>query len=117
MTLREVSELLEADVLVGHDKLDREVTTAFGSDLMSDALAYAKTGSLLLTGLTNAQIVRTAEVLDLAAIILVRGKVPLLDTLDLARELGIPVMTTRYILFEAAGRLYSKGIRGCVEKV
>jgi len=117
MTLHEVSELLEADVLVGHDKLDREVTTAFGSDLMSDALAYAKPGSLLLTGLTNTQVVRTAEVLDLAAIILVRGKVPLLETLDLARELGIPVLTTRYILFESAGRLYSKGIRGCVQKV
>ena len=117
MTLREVSEILEADVLAGNDKLDREVTTAFGSDLMSDALAYARPGSLLLTGLTNTQVIRTAEVLDIAAIVLVRGKVPFLETLDLARELGIPVLTTRYILFEAAGRLYAKGIAGCVQKV
>ncbi len=117
MTLREVSEILEAEVLVGHAMMDREVTTAFGADLMSDVLAFAKPGGLLLTGLTNPQVVRTADVLDIAAIIMVRGKVPLLDTLDLAEELGIPILTTKYILYETAGRLYAKGIVGCVQKV
>jgi predicted transcriptional regulator len=115
--LREVKEILDADILVGHDKMEREVTTAFGADLMSDVLAFAKPGSLLLTGLTNPQMVRTSDVLDIAAIILVRGKVPLLETLDLAEELGIPILTTKYILFETAGRLYAKGIVGCVKKV
>lgn len=117
MTLREVKEILDAEVLVGHDKMGREVTTAFGADLMSDVLAFAQPGSLLLTGLTNPQVVRTADVLDIAAIIMVRGKVPLLDTLDLAEELGIPILATRYILFETAGRLFAKGIVGCVQKV
>lgn len=117
MTLREVRDILDAEVVVGHDQLDREVTTAFGADLMSDVLAYAKAGGLLLTGLTNPHVVRTSDVLDIAAIILVRGKRPLPETTALAEELRIPILTTRYILFETAGRLYAKGIVGCVEKV
>ena len=117
MTLREVKEILEAEVLVGHDQLDKEVETAFGADLMSDVLAFAKPGSLLLTGLTNHQIVRTSDILDITAIIVVRGKTPPLQTLELAEELGIPILTTKYILFEAIGRLYAKGIVGCITKV
>jgi predicted transcriptional regulator len=117
VTLREVKEILDADVIVGDDKLEMEVKTAFGADMMSDVLAYAKAGSLLLTGLTNPQIIRTANVLDIAAIIVVRGKKPTQETVSLARELHIPVLSTKYILFETAGRLYEKGIVGCVEKV
>lgn len=117
MTLREIREILDAVVFVGHDQLDKEVMTAFGADLMSDVLAFAKAGSLLLTGLTNTQIVRTSDVLDIAAIIVVRGKRPLPETTQLAEELNIPILGTQYILFEAAGRLYMKGIVGCVEKV
>jgi len=85
-----------------------EVTTAFGCDLMSDVLAFAKAGSLLLTGLTNTQVIRIANVLDIAAIILVRGKKPQTEALVLAKELQIPILTTKYILFETAGRLYAK---------
>ena len=77
MRLHEVKEILDAEVIVGNDQLDMEVQTAFGADLMSDVLAFAKPGSLLLTGLTNPQIIRTSDVLDIAAIILVRGKRPL----------------------------------------
>jgi predicted transcriptional regulator len=117
VTLREVKEILDADVIVGHDQLDKEVKTAFGADLMSDVLAFAKTGSMLLTGLTNPQIVRTSNILDIAAIIIVRGKQPLSETVRLAEELKIPLLTTKYILFETAGRLYMKGIVGCVETV
>ena len=117
MRLQEVKEILDAEVIVGHDQMDMEVKTAFGADLMSDVLAFAKPGSLLLTGLTNPQIIRTSDVLDIAAIILVRGKRPLPETIQLAEELRIPLMTTKYILFETVGRLYSKGIVGCIEKV
>ena len=117
MTLGEVKQLLDAEVLVGEDKLDMEVKTAFGADLMSDVLAFAKPGSLLLTGLTNAQVIRTSDILDIAAIIMVRGKQPSPDALRLARELRIPILITRYILFETAGKLYAKGIVGCLEKV
>jgi predicted transcriptional regulator len=84
---------------------------------MSDVLAFAKAGSLLLTGLTNSQVIRTANILDIAAIILVRGKKPSTETINLAKELKIPLLTTKYILFETAGRLYAKGIVGCLEKV
>lgn len=117
MTLRDVQEILEADVIVGDDQMDMEVTTAFGADLMSDVLAFAKSGSLLITGLTNPQVIRTSDVLDIAAIIIVRGKKPPLETIQLAEELTIPILATKYILFETAGRLYAKGIRGCVERV
>ncbi len=117
MKLREVKEILDAYVIVGEEKLDMEVKTAFGADLMSDVLAFAKAGSLLLTGLTNAQVIKTANTLDIAAIILVRGKKPPTETVDLAKELKIPILTTKYILFETAGRLYTKGIVGCLEKV
>lgn len=117
MKLSEVKEILDAEVIVGEDKLDMEVKTAFGADLMSDVLAFAKAGSLLLTGLTNAQVIRTADILDIAAIIMVRGKKPAAETINLARQMNIPILTTKYILFETAGRLYSKGIVGCLEKV
>ncbi len=117
MKLREVQEILKADVIVGKEKLDMEVKTAFGADLMSDVLAFAKAGSLLLTGLTNTQVIRIANVLDIAAIILVRGKKPSAETIDLAKELQIPLLVTKYILFETAGRLYAQGIVGCLEKV
>ena len=117
MTLREVKELLDAEVIVGHDRLDLEIEKAGCADLMSDVLAFFKAGSLLVTGLTNPQIIRTADVLDIAAVIVVRGKHPSRETTQLAEELQIPLLTTKYILFEAVGRLYAKGIVGCIEKV
>ncbi len=117
MKLRDVKDILDAEVFIGEDCLDLEVKTAFGADLMSDVLAFAKAGSMLLTGLTNTQVVRTANVLDIAAIILVRGKKPSSDTIELARQLNIPLLSTKYILFETAGRLYEKGIVGCLQKV
>ena len=117
MKLREVKELLDANVIVGIDKLDIEVSTAFGADLMSDVLAFAKAGALLLTGLTNTQVIKTAATRHIAAIIVVRGKEPTSEAIDMAKELQIPILTTKYILFETAGILYSKGIVGCLKKV
>lgn len=117
MLLRQVKEILDAEVLVGADRLDCEVNTAFGADLMSDVLAYAVSGCMLLTGLTNPQIVRVADVLDIAAIIIVRGKKPSPETLRAAAAKNIPVLSTKYILFESAGRLYQNGIVGCLERV
>ena len=117
MNLREIAKILDAEILAGQDLLDMEVATAFGADLMSDVLAFAKAGSILLTGLTNPQVLRTAAVLDIAAIVIVRGKRPSAETLTLATEMGIPILATKYILFESAGRLYREGIVGCVVKV
>ncbi len=117
MTLSEIKELLEAEVLIGEDQLDMEAKTAFVADLMSDVLAFGTAGSLLITGLTNSQVLRTAEIIDISAIIIGRGKRFSPETIRLAEMLNIPILTTKYILFEIAGRLYSKGIRGCIEKV
>jgi predicted transcriptional regulator len=115
--LRDVKEILDAEVFVGQDMLDKTVITAFSADLMSDVLAYAKPDSMLLTGLTNPQVVRTADILDISAIIIVRGKKPSEEAIRLAEELKIPILSTRYILFETSGRLHEKGIVGCIEKV
>jgi predicted transcriptional regulator len=117
MTLHDIMEILDAEVLVGHDHLNTDVKTAFSADLMSDVLAFAKPRSLLLTGLTNPHVVRTASILDTAAIIIVRGKMPPEETLKLAEELDIPILITRYILFETSGRLYANGIVGCIKKL
>ena len=116
MKLREVKEILDADVIVGTEKLDMEVKTAFGADLMSDVLAFAKADSLLLTGLTNAQVVKTAATRHIAAIILVRGKEPSPEAIDLAKELQIPILTTQYILFETAGIFICQGHSWLPEK-
>jgi predicted transcriptional regulator len=117
LTLREIVEELEGEVLLGHEKLDMEIKTAFASDLMSDVLAFAKEGCLLLTGLTNAQVIRTAEMLDIAAVLFVRGKRPQREAVELAAKSGIPLLMTPYILFEACGRLYHRGLVGSSRKV
>jgi predicted transcriptional regulator len=117
VTLAQIKELLDAEVVVGEDKLDLEIKTAFGADLMSDVLAFARSGCLLITGLSNPQSVRTAYALDIAAIIVCRGKALTDKFIDIARELGIPILWTQYIMFEACGRLYREGITGCVREI
>jgi len=117
VTLREVAEILDAEIIVGHNQLGLEVTRGGCSDMMSDVLVYCTAGSLLLAGLNNPQIVHTASILDLAAIVMVRGKHPFPETIQLADELRIPILTTQYILFETVARLHSKGIVSCIEKI
>ena len=115
MKLRDLVEILGADVLVGTDLLQRDVEMACGSDLMSDVLAFVKPGSLLLTGLTNPQVVRTAEMADLAAICFVRGKIPEEQTVQMAQARGIPMLTTPLSMFEACGRLHNAGLASCFD--
>jgi len=115
--LREIKEILDAKVVVGEDHLNMEIEAGACADSMSDVLAFVESGSLLLTGLTNLHVVRTSHILDIAAIVIVRGKHPLPETVRLAEELHIPILITRYILYEAVGRLYAKGLVGCVEKI
>ena len=117
MTLREVKEILDAEVIVGHDRLEMEVKKAGCADLMSDLLFIGQSGMLLLTGLTRRNVIHTADILGIAAIIMVRGNRPLPETVELAGELQIPILVTHYILFEAAGRLYQSGIVGTIQKV
>jgi predicted transcriptional regulator len=111
MKLRDVINILDAEVVAGEDNLDMEIKTACAADLMSDVLAFVKAGSLLLSGLTNPQVIQTANILDIPAIVLVRNKKPSAETIALANQLKIPLLTTKYLLFESAGRLYTKGMR------
>jgi predicted transcriptional regulator len=115
MTLDDIKRILEARVIVGNDLMGQDVVMACGSDLMSDVLSFVKSGSLLLTGLTNPQVVRTAEMADLAAICFVRGKKPDEDTIKIAEARNIPLLTTPLPMFESCGRLWREGLPGCSE--
>ena len=112
MTAREVQEVLKCSVLTGEEFLDQEVKSACGSDMMSDVLAYSKDHSVLLTGLCNPQVIRTAEMLDIVCIIFVRGKKPDQTILDMAKERDLIVMATGHRMFSACGLLYQAGLRG-----
>jgi len=112
MRLKEIAKLLDAEVLTRNADLDREVEYAGASDLMSDVLAFTRPGSVLLTGLQSIQVVRTAEMLDLKAIVFVRGKRPDANTVALAEEMGLPLFVSRYPLYEACGILYEAGLPG-----
>ncbi len=110
MIISKVAELLDAKVCVGEDRLSDEVSSACGSDMMSDVLAYVKNQAVLLTGLVNPQVVRTAEMMDMRCIVFVRSKIPSDSMLELAKECGIVVMTTKKRMYEACGILYSNGL-------
>ncbi len=112
MNLYEIREILDAEVLCCADRLEREVKSACASDFMSDVLAYVKDQGLLLTGMVNPQVVRTAEMMDMQCIVFVRGKVPDAGILELARERDIVVMTSPIRMFIACGLLYQKGLDG-----
>lgn len=115
MKIARIRELLDAKLLVGEDLLDREVNSACSSDMMSDVLAYVKDQGVLLTGLVNGQVVRTAAMMDMLCIVFVRDKTPTEDILALARECGIAVLKTAHRAYEAAGKLYLAGLGRCAE--
>ncbi len=115
MKIREISEKLCADIVCGEDQLDCEVFTACSSDMMSDVLAFVKDQAVLLTGLVNPQVIRTAEMMDMRCIVFVRKKVPTEEMKCLAEEAGIVLMKTQMRMFEACGILYEAGLKGHVE--
>ena len=117
MKLKDIKKILEAEVITGAELLEKEIKMACGCDLMSDVLSFVKSESLLLTGLTNPQVVRTAEMADLAAVCFVRGKRPDQETIEIAKSKNIPLLTTNLLLFESCGRLHQKGLSGCSEYV
>lgn len=112
MKISEVKELLSAEILCGSELIDNEVAYGFGSDLMSDVLAYVKGKTVLLTGLINNQVIRTAEMADLNIIVFVRGKRPEQDIIDLAIENNIILLLTKDTMYTAAGKLYCSGLQG-----
>jgi len=112
MKISQIKEILNCVVLCGMDGLDAEITSCLGSDMMSDVLAFAEPKALLITGLTNSQSVRTADIAEASAILYVRGKKPDQQALDLALELSIPILSTELGLFEACGILFKAGLKG-----
>ena len=117
MKLREIINLLKADVLVGDGLLDDiEVDRCFSADLMSDVLGRSHANGILITGITNPQAVRTADIADIKAVCVVRGKQPEADTVALAKQKEIPLFITKLTMFEACGILYMNGLKPVDER-
>ena len=110
MQLWELRDILEAKVCSGAERLDREVQAVCGADLMSDVLAFVKNQSVLLTGLLNPQVIRTAEMMDMCCVVIVRGKTPDEQMVNLAKDKDIVLMTTWNPMYSACGKLYSSGL-------
>ena len=112
MELKEIKNLLRAQVMTEEVDLSMEVKMVTASDLMSDVLSLLGSGAHLITGLTNSQAVRTAQVAELCGIVFVKGKQPSEDTIRMAQERGIPVLATDFSMYEACGILFSHGLAG-----
>ena len=111
MRLDDIVKILDARFFCGEEKSALQITSACAGDLMSDLLAYSHAHALLLTGMANPQVIRTAEVLDLAAIVFINGKEPGSEMIQLAETKAIPLMTTRLPLFISCGLLYTEGLK------
>jgi hypothetical protein len=111
MTVAQAVKLLEGQFFCGEGKADMEIISACGADLMSDVMAFVKDRVLLLTGLVNPQVIRTAELLDIHCIIFVRGKSPGRDMIDMAEEADIILGGTKLPMFISCGKLYEAGLK------
>ena len=116
MKISTIQELLEAEVVCGEEYLDHEVHSACGSDMMSDVLAYVKDQAVLLTGLVNPQVIRTAEMMDMVCIVFVRSKSPSEEMIRLAKESDMVILKTKKRMYEACGILYANGLGELREK-
>ena len=112
MKISKICELLDAEVICGEEFLGKHVYSACGSDMMSDVLAYVKNQAVLLTGLVNPQVVRTSEMMDMVCIVFVRSKRPTEEMIELAKEHGLVLLSTKMRMYEACGILYSSGLKG-----
>jgi len=116
MKLIKIKNILNAKVACGTEYLNREINLACGCDLLSDVLAFAKPGMLLLTGLVNPQVIRTAEMVEISAICFVRGKKPAKATIKLAEDKKIPLLYTKLLMYNSCGKLYTNGLSGCSDR-
>jgi predicted transcriptional regulator len=110
MNVKDIIHIVSGTLLTPNVSLDREVNGGCGADLMSDVLASIKPEAVLLTGLSNIQVVRTAQMADICAIVFVRGKIPQPDIIELAMQENIPLITSPFGTFELCGRLYKAGL-------
>ena len=112
MLLSEIKNILDCKTLTKNVFLEEDIKYCFAADLMSDVLRYARTGSLLLTGITNVQVLQVSEILDLTGIIFVRGKIPEDALIKQAESRHLPLLTTENLLFDSCGILYKNGLIG-----
>src|SRR5512133_4354325 len=110
MDIRELIRIINGTLINKSVNLNREIKGGFGADLMSDVLASIQPETVLLTGLCNPQVVRTAQMADVAAVVLVRGKQPPAETIRLANEECVPLISTPFGMFEVCGRLHDAGL-------
>ena len=110
MDIQDLIRIIDGTLITQPFNLSREIKGGFGADLMSDVLASIQPEAVLLTGLCNPQVVRTAQMADVAAIVLVRGKNPPVETIRLANEEYVPLISTPYGMFEVCGRLHDAGL-------
>jgi len=114
MTLEKVREILEGELVLDAGNPDTEITSVCSSDLMSDLLHFSsEPKSLLITGLNNTQVIRTAEIADIKAVVFVLDKRPDRETVEMAKQKGITLVVTRLSRFTACGRLYAAGLGSC----
>ena len=111
MRVAEAVKILDGQFFWGEDKADLEIASACGADLMSDVMAFVKDKVLLLTGLVNPQVIRTAELLDIRGIIFVRGKVPNREMIEMAEESDIILAGTKLSMYISCGKLYEAGLK------
>ena len=111
MKISQIAQILEGTFVTGEELSDREVYSACGSDMMSDVLAYVKDQGVLITGLCNPQVIRTAEMMDMLCIVFVRGKTPTPEMVELAKQRNIVLITSPRRMFSACGKLYSAGLQ------
>ncbi len=111
MTIKEIKDILDATILCGEEQQEYRIEVAFASDLMSDVLTLKNDHVLLITGLTNMQTIRTAEMSDIACIIFARNKKVSDDMLSLARENNLIVLECRYSVFKTCGLLFQAGVQ------
>ena len=112
MTVKDIAQILGAEIICRADLLDTPVERAFGSDMMSDVLAFVKEQAVLLTGLVNPQVIRTAEMMDMPCIIFVRGKRPDLKMIEMAEDRDMVILCCEDGMFTSCGKLYAHGLRG-----
>jgi len=110
MIIAEIALLLDAEYKCGEDQQERVILAGCACDMMSDVLAFGRDQAVLLTGLVNPQVVRTAEMMDIFCIVLVRGKQPTEAMIELARERSVAILVTEYSMFSACGILYNAGV-------
>jgi predicted transcriptional regulator len=119
MTLRDIKDILDAEVLCGEDLLDKEVKTGFACDLVSEMLAFAGSGNLIITSLKNPHVIHTAEVMDAVGVVFVGGRNPNLTLAKQIENSQVPLLATDLLMFKCCGLLFRHGVlgtkRGCIQ--